>query len=442
MDFDEKRLGTLHPIYTRFAQSTGVTTDSRRCPAGSMFIALRGETFDGNAYAARALEAGCACAVIDNPAYLPHGDSRYVLVDNCLQTLQQLARHHRRTLRTPIVGITGTNGKTTTKELTAAVLSKRYCLHYTQGNLNNAIGVPLTLLGLRAEHRLAIVEMGASHPGDIRELVEIAEPDYGLITNVGRAHLQGFGSFEGVVRTKGELFDYLREKGGATVFVHDDSPYLKDLAHDLEQVRYGTAPGLYVSGQATGRSPFLALQWQAEGDTEAHAVQTRLIGDYNLPNALAAIAVGRYFGVPDDAICQALAGYTPRNHRSQLVQTANNTLIVDAYNANPTSMAAAIDNFARMEAGGKMLILGDMRELGPDSPALHQEVVDRLEKYGFEDVVLVGNEFAATRRRYPCYADIDALIAALHEHRPTGRTILIKGSNGVHLDRAAEALNR
>ena len=415
----------LTTLYRIFLQSTGVTTDSRRCPAGSLFIALRGETFDGNAFAAQALKDGCACAVVDNPQYLPEGDPRYLLVDDCLKTLQQLARHHRRALGTPVIGITGTNGKTTTKELMAAVLSQKYTLHYTQGNLNNSIGVPLTLLGLRPEHQLAVVEMGASHPGDIRELVDIAEPDYGLITNVGRAHLEGFGSFEGVIRTKGELFDYLREKGGATVFVHDDNPYLKDMAHDLKQVCYGSQAGLYVCGRMTGNSPYLALAWHTEGEAEEHPVQTHLIGEYNLPNALAAITVGRYFNVPAGQICHALESYVPHNNRSQLVRTADNTLIVDAYNANPTSMKAAIDNFHKMQAAHKMLILGDMRELGTDSPALHQEVVDQLETYGFEDVVLVGTAFAATRHRYPTYPDAPALVAELRTHRPTGKTILI-----------------
>ena len=432
----------LTTLYRIFLQSTGVTTDSRHCPAGSLFIALRGESFDGNAVAAQALKDGCTHAVIDNPAYLPEGDPRYLLVDDTLKALQALARHHRRTLGTPILGITGTNGKTTTKELTAAVLSQKYNLHYTQGNLNNHIGVPLTLLNLRPEHQLAVVEMGASHPGDIRELVDIAEPDFGLITNVGRAHLEGFGSFEGVIRTKGELFDFLREKGGATVFVHDDNPYLKEMAHDLQQMRYGTQAGLYICGRMTDNSPYLALQWKAEGEAEDHSVQTHLIGEYNLPNVLAAIAVGHYFQVPAEQIDQALESYIPHNNRSQLVRTADNTLIVDAYNANPTSMRAAIDNFHKMQAGHKMLILGDMRELGTDSLALHQEIVDHLEACGFENVVLVGTQFAATRHRYPTYPDAPALIAELHAHRPTGKTILIKGSNGMHLNTVAEELTR
>lgn len=431
-------------LYAIFRQSTGVTTDSRRCPAGSVFFALRGETFDGNAFAAQALKSGCAYAVIDNPHYCPsEGDTRYFLVDDCLKALQQLARHHRRTLGTPVIGITGTNGKTTTKELMAAVLSQKYPLHYTQGNLNNSIGVPLTLLGLKPEHQLAVIEMGASHPGDIRELVEIAEPDYGLITNVGRAHLEGFGSFEGVIRTKGELFDFLRQKGEATVFVHDDNPYLKELTHGLRTICYGTQEGLYVSGTPAGESPYLGLTWKAAGETETHRVQTRLIGEYNLPNTLAAITVGRFFDVPADKIDLALETYTPHNNRSQLVQTADNTLIVDAYNANPTSMMAAIENFRKMRTEHeKMLILGDMRELGTDSLALHQEIVDHLEACGFENVVLVGSQFAATRHHYLTYPDAPTLIADLREHRPTGKTILIKGSNGIRLNTVAEELER
>ena len=335
----------IETLYRIFRSCKGVTTDSRNCPAGSLFIALKGETFDGNAFAAKALEAGCAYAVVDNPECMPEGDNHYLLVDNCLQTLQQLARHHRRTLGLPVIGITGTNGKTTTKELIAAHLN----VHYTQGNLNNHIGVPLTLLGLKPEHQLAVVEMGASHPGDIRELVEIAEPDYGLITNVGKAHLQGFGSFEGVVRTKGELYDYLRQKGGCTVFLNDDDPHLKAMAAGLQTVSYGSRTGLYVSGHATGCSPFLALEWQAAGQATAQKVQTQLIGAYNLPNALAAVTIGRYFGIGPARINHALESYTPRNNRSQLKRTAANTLIIDAYNANPTSMKAALDNFRAMQ---------------------------------------------------------------------------------------------
>lgn len=432
----------MFPLYQKFlACGCTVTTDSRHCPAGSLFLALKGDNFNGNAFAAKALEAGCACAVVDEPEYLPEGDSRYLLVDNCLKALQRLARHHRRQLGTPVIGITGTNGKTTTKELMAAVLSRRYRLLYTEGNLNNHIGVPLTLLRLRPEHELAVVEMGASHPGDIRELADIAEPDYGLITNVGRAHLLGFGSFEGVIRTKGELFDFLRRRpDGATVFLHHDNPYLREMAEGLTQVAYGSEEGLYVSGRVTGNSPFLRFEWKAAGEETLHTVQTRLIGEYNLPNALAAVTVGRYFGVDATETDRALEAYTPHNNRSQLLQTADNTLIVDAYNANPTSMRASIDNFRKMQATDKLLILGDMNELGAESAAEHQKITDYLEECGFRDVIFVGRLFAATHHRYRTYPDAPSLIEALKTARPKGKTILIKGSNSIRLNTLTEWL--
>ncbi|MDO4164518.1 MAG: UDP-N-acetylmuramoyl-tripeptide--D-alanyl-D-alanine ligase [Bacteroides sp.] len=427
-------------LYQLFLSSTGVTTDSRNCPAGSLFIALKGDNFNGNAFAAKALEAGSAYAVIDEPQYAPAGDPRYFVVDNCLQALQQLARHHRRQLGTRIIGITGTNGKTTTKELVSAVLIQSHRVLYTQGNLNNHIGVPLTLLRLRAEHDLAVVEMGASHPGDIKELVEIAEPDYGLITNVGKAHLEGFGSFEGVIRTKGELYDFLRRRGDSTVFIHHDNPWLTDMAWGLNRIAYGSEEGLYVNGRVTGNSPFLAFEWKAGRDGQRHEVQTHLIGAYNFPNALAAVTVGRFFGVEAEKIDQALSEYVPQNNRSQLKQTDSNTLIIDAYNANPTSMNAAISNFRGMQAPHKMLILGDMRELGKDSAEEHQKVVDYLQECGFEDVVLVGEMFAGTRHPYPTYPDAPALIAALQADKPQGKTILIKGSNGIRLSTVVDWL--
>ena len=427
-------------LYQIFLSCTGVTTDSRNCPEGSLFIALKGDTFNGNAFAAKALETGSAYAVVDEAAYVPAGDTHYILVDNCLRTLQQLANYHRRQLGTRIIGITGTNGKTTTKELISAVLSQKYNILYTLGNLNNPIGVPLTLLHLKAEHELGVVEMGASHPGDIKELVEIAEPDYGIITNVGKAHLEGFGSFEGVIRTKGELYDYLRRQGNSTIFIHQDNPYLTQIAWGLNPVTYGEEDNLYINGHVTGNSPYLTFEWKAGKAGERHEVQTQLIGDYNFPNALAAITIGHFFGVEAAKIDRALHEYEPRNNRSQLKKTADNTLIIDAYNANPTSMLAAISNFHNMQAGGKMLILGDMRELGKDSPGEHQKIVDCLQEYGFKDVALVGELFAATRHTYPTYPDAPALIAELQKNKPCGKTILIKGSNGIKLDTVVDYL--
>ena len=427
-------------LYQIFLSCTGVTTDSRNCPEGSLFIALKGDTFNGNAFAAKALETGSAYAVVDEAAYVPAGDTHYIFVDNCLRTLQQLANYHRRQLGTRIIGITGTNGKTTTKELISAVLSQKYNILYTLGNLNNPIGVPLTLLHLKAEHELGVVEMGASHPGDIKELVEIAEPDYGIITNVGKAHLEGFGSFEGVIRTKGELYDYLRRQGNSTIFIHQDNPYLTQIAWGLNPVTYGEEDNLYINGHVTGNSPYLTFEWKAGKAGERHEVQTQLIGDYNFPNALAAITIGHFFGVEAAKIDRALHEYEPRNNRSQLKKTADNTLIIDAYNANPTSMLAAISNFHNMQAGGKMLILGDMRELGKDSPGEHQKIVDCLQEYGFKDVALVGELFAATRHTYPTYPDAPALIAELQKNKPCGKTILIKGSNGIKLNTVVDYL--
>ena len=427
-------------LYQIFLSCTGVTTDSRNCPEGSLFIALKGDTFNGNAFAAKALETGSAYAVVDEAAYVPAGDTHYILVDNCLRTLQQLANYHRRQLGTRIIGITGTNGKTTTKELISAVLSQKYNILYTLGNLNNPIGVPLTLLRLKAEHELGVVEMGASHPGDIKELVEIAEPDYGIITNVGKAHLEGFDSFEGVIRTKGELYDYLRRQDNPTIFIHQDNPYLTQIAWGLNPVTYGEEDNLYINGHVTGNSPYLTFEWKAGKAGERHEVQTQLIGDYNFPNALAAITIGHFFGVEAAKIDKALHAYEPRNNRSQLKKTADNTLIIDAYNANPTSMLAAISNFHNMQAGGKMLILGDMRELGKDSPGEHQKIVDCLQEYGFKDVALVGELFAAPRHTYPTYPDAPALIAELQKNKPCGKTILIKGSNGIKLNTVVDYL--
>ena len=427
-------------IYQIFLKCTCVTTDSRNCPEGSLFIALKGETFNGNAFAAKALEAGSAYAIVDEAEYVPAGHTHYILVDNCLRTLQQLANYHRRQLGTRIIGITGTNGKTTTKELISAVLSQTYNVLSTQGNLNNPIGVPLTLLRLKAEHDLGVVEMGASHPGDIKELVEIAEPDYGIITNVGKAHLEGFGSFEGVIKTKGELYDFLRQRKNPIIFIHHDNHYLREMARGLDQLPYGNEDGLYINGRVTGNSPYLTFEWKAGKEGELHEIQTQLIGEYNFPNALAAVAIGHFFEVEPAKIDKALREYTPQNNRSQLKKTADNTLIIDAYNANPTSMMASITNFHNMQAEHKMLILGDMRELGKDSAEEHQKIVEFLTECNFEEVILVGELFGATHHAFKTYPDAPALIAEIQREKPNGKTILIKGSNGIKLSTVVEYL--
>lgn len=430
----------LTALYQVFQECQSVTTDSRNCPDGSLFIALKGESFNGNAFAEKALNSGCAYAIVDEAGYAVEGDRRYILVDDCLQTMQQLANYHRRQLGTQIIGITGTNGKTTTKELISSVLCKAHNVLYTLGNLNNHIGVPATLLRLKPEHDLAVIEMGANHLEEIKFLCGIAEPDYGIITNVGKAHLEGFGSFEGVIKTKGELYDFLRPKSDSTVFIHHDNPYLMNIAGGLNLVSYGTEDGLYINGRITDNSPYLTFEWKAGKDGEVHQVRTQLIGEYNFPNALAAITIGRFFGVEAQQIDEALAEYTPQNNRSQLKKTEDNTLIIDAYNANPTSMMAALQNFRNMTVPHKMLLLGDMRELGAESAAEHQKIVDYIKENGFEKVWLVGEQFAAAQHSFKTYANVQEVIKELETNKPKGYTILIKGSNGIKLSSTVEHL--
>ena len=428
-------------LYNIFEKHPIVTTDSRDCPKDSIFVALKGETFNGNKFAASALEKGCAYAVVDEAEYAPEGDSRFILVDDCLTALQQLARHHRRTLGTRIIGVTGTNGKTTTKELIAAVLGEKYNVLFTQGNLNNHIGVPKTLLRLTKDHDIAVVEMGASHPGEIKTLVNIVEPDCGIITNVGKAHLQGFGSFEGVVRTKGELYDFLRTKEGSVVFIDNGNEHLNGIAQGLKLVTYGTTgePSLCAGGEVLACDPMLRFRWR-HGAGEWHEVKTHLIGSYNILNMLAAASIGLYFGVEPEQIDHALANYCPSNNRSQLTITAHNRLIVDTYNANPTSMAAALANFRDMEVTPKMVILGDMRELGECSQQEHQRVVDFLVNNGIGNAWLVGEEFGKIDCNFRKFHDVEEVKAALGNECPEGFYILIKGSNGIRLFELPEML--
>ena len=423
---------SLEELYSLFQAHSVITTDTRHCPEGSLFFALRGERFDGNAFALQALQAGCAFAVVDDPAV--GGDERLLHVPDVLTTLQQLAALHRRTLGTPIVQITGTNGKTTTKELTAAVLARKFDLLCTQGNFNNHIGVPKTLLQLRPHHQMAVIETGANHPGEIALLTDLVQPECGLITNVGMAHLEGFGSFEGVMRTKGELYDYLRHKPGGFIFLHADNEHLCRMAGSLPAVRYGL-PGhnCYTEGEVLDCTPFLRLRFRTQGGAW-HEVQTHLIGAYNVANVLAAAAVGAHFGVPDVDIAEALAAYEPTNNRSEWMRTQRNELIVDAYNANPTSMKAALDNFALIAHDHKMAILGEMRELGTASDEAHRAVAAQAASLHCEEVWLVGEAFrahAAGARWFPSVAEVKAALEA--EGAPTGRLILVKGSNGTRL---------
>lgn len=422
-------------LYQIFLQYPRITTDSRNCSQNSIFIALKGANFNGNEFALSALEKGCAYAVVDEKEYYDASNNRLILVDDCLKTLQQLANYHRRQLGVKIIAITGTNGKTTTKELIATILSEVHNVLYTQGNLNNHIGVPLTLLQLTNRHNLAVIEMGASHPGEIRELANIVEPNFGIITNVGKAHLEGFGSFEGVLHTKGELFDFLRSREDNTVFINNENPYINSIADGLLKIKYGTEDGLYVNGQMISSNPFMTFKWKAGKNGEYSEIKTNLIGAYNFENAMAAVTIGRFFGVDAKHIKKALENYQPSNNRSQFKKTGNNQLIIDAYNANPTSMTAALSNFNKMQANNKMLILGDMRELGVESQAEHQKIIDMIVEYGFNDVILVGTQFTETRNNFKCYPNVIALSEDLKKHCPSNKTILIKGSNGIHLEK-------
>lgn len=421
----------LYRIYLSHPQ---ITTDSRTIQPGSIFFALKGEKFNGNQFAAKALDDGCSYAVIDQPQYAAAGDNRYILVDNTLQTLQQLAHHHRQQTHIPVIQITGTNGKTTTKELIAAVLKKRHNVLYTQGNLNNHIGVPLTLLRLTTTHTVAVIETGANHPGEIQQLSNIVNPDYGIITNVGMAHLQGFGSLQGVIQTKGELYDKLRTNNG-TIFIDAENNHLTTIAHNIKQITYGhtnSKPNLFVQGHVINCTPFLHFAWQLNGGTWNN-VQTHIIGAYNLQNMLAAAAVGTTFGVTQQDITTALADYQPQNGRSLLTNTPDNTLIVDAYNANPTSMRAAIENFNQIKAPRRMAIIGDMGELGQNSPEAHQEIVNLLTQSDIENVWLVGPCFAETQHTFRQFKEIEQVKQTLRTEKPKGYTILIKGSHSTKL---------
>lgn len=426
---------TIPELYQLYIHHPQVTTDSRNCPKGSLFFALRGDKFDGNEYAQQALSIGAAYAVVDNPQYCT--GERTVLVEDSLKALQQLAHYHRKVLNIPVIGVTGTNGKTTTKELMAAVLSSKFNLLYTEGNLNNQIGVPLTLLRLNHEHEMAVIEMGASHPGDIAELAAIALPNYGIITNVGRAHLEGFGSLEGVVKTKGELYDFLRKVKGVA-FVKKEDQVLQAMARGLEQVSYGEDETAFASGQVVENNPFLVFNWKQQG--KIHTVETHLIGDYNLSNLLAAVVIGRYFKIPAERISRAIAAYEPTNKRSQLIQTGNNTLIVDAYNANPSSMKAALDNFNALTVSPKALILGDMYELGETEAEEHAGVVRLIDHGKYDRVFLCGKRFAETGQAYPVFPTTTDLLDHLKQNPLKGYHILIKGSRSMALEQVVDLL--
>ena len=431
----------IQEIYKIYLSHSTVTTDSRNCPEGSIFIALKGASFDGNKFAKAALDKGCSYAIVDEKEYVDTTDERFILVDDALVTYKELAREHRRQFSIPVIGITGTNGKTTSKELISTVLAEKYKVHHTEANYNNDVGVPRTLLGIRPDDEIAVIEMGASHPGDIEKLVTYVEPTCGLITNVGRAHLQGFGSFEGVKRTKGELYDFLKAHD-ALLFLNESNADLTEMAAQREFDRiitYGQDDTADVQGKVISCAPFLKFEWQSSSLNKQqpantiYEVQTHLIGSYNLDNMLAAITIGLHFGVTPQQINHALENYIPHNNRSQLTETAHNKLIVDAYNANPSSMAAAIENFRLMEVEHKMAILGDMRELGTASAEEHQKVVELLKAAGLTNVWLVGEEFLKTNTDFRKFKNVDEVKAEIAHHQPKNHYILIKGSNGIRL---------
>ena len=446
----------IKELYKLYQEYPCITTDSRDCPEGSIFIALKGESFNGNKIALQALEKGCSYAIIDEDIDMPSSPiphpSSLIRVDDCLQTFKDLAREHRRCFDIPVIGITGTNGKTTTKELIRAVLSERYNVLATEGNFNNDVGVPKTLFRLQADHEIAIIEMGASHPGDIKTLAETAEPTCGLITNVGKAHLQGFGSFQGVCKTKGELYDFLAKREGSVIFINADNEYLAAMLPDNAWVSPYTTHVEHADGCVCGEviacDPFLRFRWRESGldleergeEVRWYEVSTQLIGSYNLDNMLAAITVGLQFAVAPEAICHALESYTPKNNRSQLTVTKRNRLVVDADNANPTSMEAALQNFRDMQVSPKMAIIGEMRELGDSSREEHGHVVNVLKKCGFDTVWLVGDAYQDIKCHYRKFHDVNEVKEALAEATPEGKYILIKGSNGTRLFELPELL--
>jgi UDP-N-acetylmuramoyl-tripeptide--D-alanyl-D-alanine ligase len=434
-------IDSLHEIFLKHPQ---VSTDTRAIKKDSIFFALRGENFDGNKFAKEALEKGAAFAVIDDASFKV--DERFIVVDSTLFALQRLASHHRKQLDVPVIAITGSNGKTTTKELTLAVLSKKFSTYATKGNLNNHIGVPLSLLEINADTEIAVIEMGANHVGEIAALCEIAAPDFGLITNVGKAHLEGFGGFEGVKKGKGELYNFIAKNNG-TIFINADNYDLLLMAEKAgvkDKVSYGTKQEYNCWGKVTEEFPALKVSWKARLNSKVQNLQANLTGSYNLENILAAVCIGNYFGVEAGKINAAVEEYVPSNNRSQVVTKGNNTIILDCYNANPTSMTAALVNFSGMEAKKKVVILGDMLELGKESEALHRTVIEQVGSISADEVILIGKEFSSAlqKEQMDCksFATTDEAKEYLTSHKFSDAAILLKGSRGSRLEKLFEVL--
>lgn len=418
----------IKELYNIFRTCSGITTDSRKVQAGTLFFALKGDNFDGNDFVGKALESGAKFAVTNRPEL---ASAKAAYFKDPLATLQELAKYNRMKHRIPVLAITGTNGKTTTKELINAVLSKKYRTIATEGNLNNHIGVPLTLLRIKDDTQIAVVETGTSHPGEITFSASLAMPTLGLITNIGKAHLEGFGSIEGVKRAKGELYDHILQDGGKA-FINADNPVLYEMAaarKGLHLIKYGASAQNCRILPVTEEHPYLRMEIPYTGRLDTH-----LVGQYNADNVLAAVCVGKYFGVSGAQAKEAIEAYVPSNNRSMMVRQGDNLLIVDAYNANPTSMQASLTNFAAAEFPHKCVILGDMLELGDASQAEHRAALDIVRKSGFEKALFVGGEFAKAGAK-PVFANVDGLEKALEAEPLEGKTILIKGSHGIHLEK-------
>lgn len=438
---------TTDKLYEIYLKHSVISTDTRRITPGSLFFALKGDKFDANTFAEQALASGAAYAVIDNAKY--RVGEQFILVDNVLEALQDLARFHRKQLQIPVVGLTGTNGKTTTKELINAVLSQHFKIQATQGNLNNHIGVPLTILTIDNTHQAAVIEMGANHQREINFLCSISNPSLGLITNVGKAHLEGFGGVEGVKKGKGELYDYFasRHHEAGVVFVNGDDATLMEMAaaRALKHVIYYGTQNVdnLINGRLIENSPHLVLEWWQRGSSIKHTVQSQLTGVYNLDNILAAIAIGNHLGLSPDEICKGISGYQPKNNRSQIVNTATNTLICDYYNANPSSMAVAIDNINKITADKKVLILGDMFEMGAEAAAEHKAIIEKALSIDAE-TIFIGKEFAnqapQSTKGEAFYQTTEDAIVALQANPIKNATVLIKGSRGMALERLVELL--
>ncbi len=426
------RIEELYEIYKEYPS---VQTDTRKLRKGDIFFALKGPNFNGNRFAADAIAAGAAYVVIDEKEFEIKGKT--ILVADVLIALQQLSTHHRQQFNKPVIAITGSNGKTTTKELIHVVLSTRYKTYTTEGNLNNHIGVPLTLLKIRDDMEMAVIEMGANHLGEIASYCQIALPDHGLITNCGKAHLEGFGSEENIKKGKGELFDYLRSRSGTVAFINWDYPYLREMSKGISgAIKYGSNEQAHIIGRVLKNDPLLEVEMIQGLDKKQ--IKTNLVGEYNLPNVLAAVTIGKYFGVEEASIVSAIEGYVPSNSRSQLIQKGTNKIILDAYNANPSSMALAIENFANLPATSKILVLGAMAELGKDSLSEHTQILDLIGNHSWTAVVLVGGDFLKAEHPWMKFEDATQARQWLDQQHFENSYLLVKGSRSMQMEKVLE----